>query len=152
MFGSAEYNLHVVEMIVLCIGNKIGWIVKKNIVVVVATQMLFDVKSAAHAEHVGHFIGVFEGKIQRVVPTEATTRYPNFVHITLLPDGGNQLLIQHPVVAGMIVQAGGGMQMFGVPTIAVDAIDAVDFDFSRLNEPTSRFDEFEILVFVVPPH
>jgi hypothetical protein len=95
---------------------------------------------------------VFEGKIQGMVPAKATTCYPNFIHITLLANGRNQLVIQHSVVAGVVIQAGGGMQMFGVPTIFVYAIDAVDFDFSRLNEPTSGFNEFKILVFVVPPH
>ena len=152
VFGSTEYNLHVVELVILRIGNKIGWIVKKHVVIVVATQMLFDVKSATHAEHIGHFIGVFERKIQSVVPAKAATSYSNFVHITLLSNRRNQFVIQHPIVAGVIVQAGGGVQMFGVPAIAINAIDAVYFDFSRLNEPTSGFDEFEILVFVVPPH
>ena len=130
VFGSPQYDLHVIKMIVLRIGNKIRWIVKKHVVVVVATQMLLDVKSPAHAEHIGYFIWVFESKIQSVVPPKATTRYPNFVHITLLANGRNQFVIQHSVVAGVVVQAGGGMQVFGVPTIAVDAIDAIDFDFA----------------------
>jgi hypothetical protein len=92
--------------------------------------MLFDVKSTTHAEHVGHFIGMFEGKIQSVVPAKATTRYSNFIYITFLPNGGNQFVIQHPVVTSMVVHSGGGMQVFGVPTITIDAIDAINFDFA----------------------
>jgi hypothetical protein len=52
----------------------------------------------------------------------------------------------------MVVHPGGRMQVFAVPAILVNAIDAIDFNFARLNVSTCGLNKFEIFVFVIPTH
>ena len=152
VFGGTQNYLHIVKMRILRIRDIIGRIIEKNIVIVMTFQVLFDVESTAHAEHVGHFIGVFESKIQGVVSTKTASGNTNFFYITLLTNGGYKLLVQHTVVAGMVVNTSRWMQMFGVPTVLVNAINTIDLDFAGFDEPAGGFNQFEVLVFIITAH
>lgn len=152
MLSRTQYDLHVVEVIIVRIWHKIGRVVEKDILIVIAIQVPFDVKSATHAKEVSYFFRVLERKIERLVAAKTTTCHADFIHTAFILNPRDQFFIEHAVVANVVIDAHTRMQVFGIKTVVVNAVDTVKFDLSSVHEPLNRLDQLEIFVFEKTPH
>ena len=152
VFRSAQHNFHIVKMGALCIGNEIGRAMKIHLLVIVPVEMLLDIERTAHTEEIRHLLRMPEGKIQGVIAAKTTPRYPDFIHLAFRADPGYELLVQHTVVEGMVIHPLPRMQVLGIPTVCIYAVNTVQLNFPRLHKVPGRFHELEILVLIVPTH
>ena len=87
-----------------------------------------------------------------MIPPKRRTRHADFLHVALALNARHKFFAQEPVVEYVIPDAGAGVQVFGVPAIAVDAADAVQFHLARFDEPAGGVNQLKIFVFVIMPH
>lgn len=152
LFGGSQNDLHVIKMLVLGIGQVIWWAVKIDVFVEIAFQMLLDIECAAHAKQIRHLLRVAERKVEGVIAAKAAPGDAYFIDVAFKPDFGNKFFVKHPVVQNVVEHPVFRMKVLGVPTVAVDAVDAVEFNLTRFYEPARGFHQFEIFILEVPAH
>lgn len=152
LFGGSQNDLHVVKMLVLGIGHEIRGAVKIDVFVEIAFQVLLDIECAAHTKQIRYLLRVAERKVEGMIASKAASSYAYFIDIAFKPDFGNKFLMEHPVVEHVVEYPVFRMEVLGVPTIAVDAIDAIELDLAGFYEPARGFHELEIFIFEIPAH
>ena len=140
------------EMGVLRVRDIIRRAVEIHLLIVVPVEVLLDVERTAHTEEVRDLLRMPKRKIQGVVAAKAAARHPDFVHVTFRTDAGHELFVQHAVVERVVIDSLPGVQVLGIPTVHVNAVNTVQLDFPRLHKVPGRLHELEVLVLVVPAH
>ena len=151
-FRSAQNNFQVVIFPAFFVLHKINRIVKIYVVVGVAAHETTNVERTAHAEQIGHLVGVFEGEIKGVIAPKTATRHANFIHVTFALDGWHEFVVQKTVVNRIVVSPRRRAEVFAIPTVFVDAVNAVEFHFAIFNKPPRRLREAHVAVLVETAH
>lgn len=148
-FGCSEDDAHFPKCGVGSAGDEVDGVVEIDIVVIVAVGEGPDVEDAAHREAIGGETGMAEGEIGGMVAAEAAAgqgdaRVTGFVGCT-----GRDLFQNQLIVQGVLSGAFGGGNRFVVPGGGVEAVGAIDLDFSRFEELAGGLDEALVFILIV---
>jgi hypothetical protein len=90
-----------------------------------------------------------KSEVEGMEAPKAAPGHPNFIDVALLLERGHKFLTEETVVAVMVLDPLGRVQVLGVPAIMVAAIEAKQLYFSRLNKPTGRFNQEKVFGLMV---
>src|SRR5688572_18947245 len=132
---SSQYDLHLPDSRVGSILYEVHGIVVIHIIVIKAIELVFYIEGAAHAENVAYPVGMFEGKINCMIPAKTASRCANFSMTCFMHRPRSKLMVKHVVVMDMVFYPFSRMRTFVVPTIPVYRIDAVDLYQTLVHKP-----------------
>lgn len=151
-FGSAQHNFHPPQVAMVEPRQIVDGVVKIYVVVVIAVEERFDIKSPAHAEEVANYLGVLESEIDGVITPKAGAGYRYFAYAGIPAHAMHYFFEYHFIVPNMVSHPLGWVDLFVVPTVRIYAIGAKYLYQPLLNIPARRVDEIEIFALKITPH
>ena len=105
-----------------------------------------DVERPAHADAVGHHVGVLEGEVDAMVATEATARHAQLPGLVFPANEGQKLVQDIALVLKVTKYAHARMDAFVVPALGVDSIKAEDLQFPAFDFRGQNADHAAVFV------
>src|ERR1700674_3783909 len=125
-------------------------VIEIKIVVVHAVREIFHVVDAGHGEAALDDVGMFEERVGGVIRAEGSAHGGNSdaLRLAIVVDEGHDLFAEIGIEHGLDIAAMERMRGFVVEAVAVDGIDAKEFDLAAVNKIGKRADH--ALAFELP--
>lgn len=149
---SAQNDPHVPEFRIAVIRKKVDRVIKIGIVIIEAVQLIPDIECTADAVQVTDQPGMSEREIGCMVATKTAACDHQFGMAGFLTRHGCYFFQDQFVIPDVVFYPLCGMDAFIVPAHFIDAVYAIHFDETFIDEPADGLNHLEILALIIPAH
>ena len=128
---------HGADMVVLprigAVGEIVGRVVEVQVFAIPAVDEVLHIEGSAHGNDAGDHFGMAEAEVRGMVGAEAATGGDQSRRLVLLTHQGQHIAYDVALILHMPLHPPIGVGMFVVPTLLVNAVDAIELQLAAID-------------------